>query len=483
MSAPERDGPARWRQIARVTIELTSPLMIGTGGSTAFADNAVVTDANDLPAIPGATLAGVLRAAWRAAGHTPDHNELFGCQDGDEGDRSRLLVSWGAIHGADNVPVPARLPPGAVDADPVLADARGLILRDHVRIGHRGVVDGRGKFDRSAVRAGHRFTFELELDCFTEPAPDDDTLRRLIDLLHHPAVRLGGATRAGLGAFTVARAVVRTFDLKRDLDAYLELGAELRDAGGDLERYTPTPRGAAGRRFCLRLEPAEPFAIGGGDPDTWPRPKGRSREQSPPDLLPCREARIEWPDDRGRLGDAHWCVPATAIKGALRHRTAFWLRALDEQWVGTHLERPATHSDFDPWGPQALPGIQRLFGHVHDERTGTGAQTDDTESGAPGRVLLSDARPAGATPRTATHVSIDRFTGAPMDGHLFEDEALEGGTLDVELVLVDAPDDAPETKAFLRAVEDLCNERLQLGAGFGRGYGFFRGQLIEETER
>ena len=476
---PER--PARWRHVARLTIELTSPLLIGTGRGTTFADNTVVCDANDLPALPGTSLAGVLRAAWLTRHPDSDADALFGYQEGEEGMRSRLLVSWGAIHTRTDVAVSSRMSLGDIENDPVLLDARALMLRDHVRIGHRGVVDGRGKFDRSAVRAGHRFTFELELECHSEAQHDSDLLVGMVDLLADPAVRLGAATRAGLGAFRVVRAMCGRFDLYKDAAEYASLAVELSDPEPRLAPVEWQTAARVGDVVRLELEPVEPWVIGGGDPEAW-IPDGPRDRVTPPDLLPYREARIEWsPDGGGRVGTPQFCVPATAIKGALRHRTAFWLRAASEQWNDREPGGVPGHGDFDSYGPQALAPIRELFGHVHDTVVGVGAATDDSESGVPGRVFVSDAWPKDVRRRTSTHVSIDRFTGEPMRGHLFEDEALEGGTLEVELVVLpprkksDDPDtDTAARDALQRAVDDLCEERLQIGAGFGRGYGWFR---------
>ncbi len=61
-------------------------------------DSALVTDANDLPAIPGSSLAGVLRHLWRGTYGSHTHDDaLFGYQSGNLGDASRLAISWGAL--------------------------------------------------------------------------------------------------------------------------------------------------------------------------------------------------------------------------------------------------------------------------------------------------------------------------------------------------------------------------------------------------
>jgi len=474
------NATARYRYIARVTVELRSPLLIGSGATTAFTDNAVVVDARDLPALPATSLAGVLRAAWRSLHDVEAEERLFGYQKGDEGARSRVSLSWGEIHDAKDGPVG---PDTNVDRDPVLLDARTLLFRDHVRIDHRGTVDGRGKFDRSAVRAGHRFSFEIELE---SDEADPTTLEALVLALHDPAVRLGGGTRSGLGAFRVDRYALWDFDLREaaDLEAYAAFPSALYKRPKDMKEKRPPPTSSGAARVVLDLEPEEPWLVGGGDPDEWEAPHGRSPDDTP-DMLPYRERRVVWSGGRGELSRPGLCVPATAVKGALRHRTAFHVRAKLGIWAGdpkTASVSESTH-DLDPWGPQQLEEIRSLFGDLHATKAQGRGDRVEEGTGCPGRVFISDARPTGTERRTSTHVSIDRFTGAPLDGHLFEDEALEGGRLEVELVV--AP---PETEgeveeraawAFERALEDLCHGRLQLGAGYGKGYGWFRGTRKE----
>ena len=47
----------RYRQIARVTFEITTPLAVGSGNKDITTDSVVMKDVNELPYIPGTTLA------------------------------------------------------------------------------------------------------------------------------------------------------------------------------------------------------------------------------------------------------------------------------------------------------------------------------------------------------------------------------------------------------------------------------------------
>ena len=57
--------------LIRCTIELDSPLIIGTGKGDSLHDAVFVQDANGLPVIPGTTIAGVLRDRWQRSASPP----------------------------------------------------------------------------------------------------------------------------------------------------------------------------------------------------------------------------------------------------------------------------------------------------------------------------------------------------------------------------------------------------------------------------
>jgi hypothetical protein len=110
-----------------------------------------------------------------------------------------------------------------------------------------------------------------------------------------------------------------------------------------------------------------------------------------------------------------------------------------------------------------------------------------------GRVYVSDVVVATAeVSETATlrsgatyqqHVSLDRFTSAPLAGHLFSEAMLYETELAIDVVVdLAGPGDAgrpldlrDELQALRRALRDLCKGRLALGAAGARGHGTFTG--------
>lgn len=462
------------RTVARVTIEIEAPLSIATGQAGKFGDNEVVLDANDLPAIPATTLAGVVRNRWTDLGRPDSADVVFGFQTKDAGLRSRISFSWAHIHDEHDRPVTGLRPPDSLISDRILRYAL-TEKRDHVRLSHRGVVDGRGKFDRVSVVAGHRFTFEIEEE---SPLRVGDENRAFVDvivsLLADKTLRFGGRTRSGLGAFRVIRWAKGIFDLSQSdqLEAYGALPSNLGEKTEHLMDQVVPESEVPNTRITkqLVLTAVEPWVVSGDDP---PR-------KGDPDISPMTTSAVVWPNqERGQaypeLKEAGWyLLPGSAIKGALRHRTAYHLRVLRGCWahkVSQPEDQPKGRvGDIEPYSPEIDPnldGFAALFGCVNN---------GDEDGGNPGCVFVSDVRvESGARTLELPHVSIDRFTGGALPGFLFKEKVLFDApiSIDLEIDLGAGTVPADVRSAFDLAVADLCEGRLSLGGGFGRGLGWF----------
>lgn len=448
--------------LARVTVETTAPLTITTDRGDDLVDSICVTDPNGLPTLPGTSLAGVLRHA------TKNTDRLFGDQKGKESFRSRVHVSWAQVHDENNKPVSmaprARASEGRSD---FLTFLETGVVRDHVRLNKRGVAHDTGKYDERLVPRGARFTFELRVD---QVAGGDATkeLDALLSALRSKSLRVGGRTRRGYGALKVVAVRRRTFVLSRKQDK--ELWSELKraleeDVSSVLNERDGSGDGPATGHAVLELKPLDYWLFGGGEPTraAHRRPGGEVA------MIPKTERAIIWSGDRGRVVDetaSENLVQGTSIKGALRHRAAFHLRRIQKQWAG---------SDKAPKGDDE-DGLEALFGKVKD-----------AVDGIAGRVFVSDTYLAtsesGPRDGTLDHVSIDRFTGAPMDGMLFREAPLYKGTLAVDLVVDTRGELDPDVRrAFWAALEDLQQGRLAVGGGSSRGHGFFEGKLLRGDE-
>lgn len=454
------DAALRYAQVLRVVIETTSPMLVGTGRGDALRDALFVTDANGLPAIPGTTIAGLLRHAWRAAHTDVPVEDLFGFAGAgnDEGAASRLHIGWAVMHDANDRPVPP-----LADRNRLLEDTlcRPLLTqppptRDHVRLNARGTVDGAGKFDRCYVPAGHRFTVEIR---YHTNEADDPVPARLLALLAGGSIRFGQATRSGYGAFRVLRARVARFDF-RDAQAiadYARLPAPLDDNTGF--RDCPVVADASGTSHWLHVELSvtseQGFRIGGGK-------TARVNAGKPADLLPFTARRVHWQRQGGGEQAAgsklEVIVTGSGLRGALAHRVAFHHNRLTGRWADDGADTAAVNE-----------AVVALFGDARDD-------ADDGPAGQPGIVWFEDMT-VDDSAMQRWHNGIDRFTGGVRDGVLFSEETVVARQPLKLALRIDTrrPLSPVIRRAFGEALADLCEGRLALGAAGARGHGYFRG--------
>lgn len=452
--------------LLRVTIEMTTASIVTAGEAGGVVDAVFVTDANGLPYIPGTSIAGVLRHALAGEGDPDtdkDCREAFGYQAGNEAQASRIRISGAQVHDSHDRPVPFIGVEVDDNHDVVLRTLLKGGVRDHVRIGEHGAVDGDGKYDQRIVPAGARFTFEVTID-----KDANFEVAELLGLLQSPAVRLGGHSRRGLGAFKVVRALHRRFDLRKkdDWAAWGRLPVALHlSAEGLVNRPVPTPGTRAGMvTGTIELVAVDTF-LTQGRVATGREPKSTNRDGSARDVskrVPLSEPRITWTAGASARGEvardttAPWLVPGSGIKGALRHRTLFHARRL-------RIVDPAT------WDVDPDLAVNALFGAIKSR--------DLDDSGQPGRVFIDDVQ-IGTQAKAAVlqHVSLDRLTQGPMSGLLFDEVALLGVPLSVP-ISIELRADLPKLalEAFHCAVGDLCEGRLPLGAG--RSHGRFKGKV------
>lgn len=470
--------------LARVTIELSAPLGIGSGYARDLEDRPCVLDASGLPAIPGSSLAGVLRSAICARRDPVKAEQAFGYQAKDKGSPSRIEVSWGHVHDSENSPAATRVT--TLD-DPLLMGLRIPVVRDHVRIDGFGAGAEHGKYDESLVPRGARFTFEVVVH---DGSPV--SLAEIVSLLRGGKLRLGGGTRRGHGAFEVVQVRGRRFDLRvpEHRTVFERLPRTIRTvvSSKDLpvvEEASPDAGTPGEIDVVLELRPSDFLLVGQGEPMP---PDPVPEEWRVPDIHPVHEPWIQWNQGKGVLQNRAYLVPGTALKGALRHRTAFHAYRLARRFA-----EAATFADAEPMPPE----IALLFGEIKRSHNDEGGE----DTGRPGHVFVDDCWFAHEPQRHCLdHVSIDRFSGAPLDGHLFREEALWFGKetpplrfrLRVENLQLETATDPTgggdeaiirrARAAFLCAIRDLCAGRLPIGSAAGRGHGTMTGEVPKEVE-
>ncbi|MCR4938733.1 MAG: hypothetical protein K5930_01330 [Treponemataceae bacterium] len=427
---------------AEITIEAVTPLVLASGKSGNFFDIELVRDANGLPAIPGTTIAGILRHAFQNQSDEKSANLFFGFQAKNEGHSSSLEVSWAYVHDSNNAIHKSFYPVSKIDDDPILKELyikdNPDFKRDHVNLTEKGVAKNNGKFDRYFVPSGSRFTFSIG---FWSENEKDDNWSKILNLLFSPSFRIGASGRAGYGN-------IKVIDIKIPKKDWFDLSED------NLESFKVCSKNLSLGNFNNEIEKKEiklqfplGFRIGGGSTSFL------SSKHSP-DILPYSERIIKWDGNVGAFeSNPRITIPGSAIKGALRHRTAYHLARINKKWAVNNAS--------------ADDGLADLFGFAAN---GNNSQN----TGKAGKLLFTDLYLKESETYELSRNSIDRFTGGTLDGALFQEENVKNNTAFETCIYLDKNIDktSNEYKAFEWALEDLQAGRLALGGGSGHGLGF-----------
>lgn len=469
MEKKNKEKPIDHRFLARVIIEAATPLAAHSGDREVQTDALVIRDVNGLPYIPGSSISGVIRHAWKDAEN--DVDKLFGFQknpyqvkkDEPDGLGSRIIITEARILNSKGEVVDGFCP-DEIANDSLLKEYVNLPVRQHVRITHKGVAADKGKFDEQVVFMGTRFCFEMEMLGYKEEA---ETFAKLLSVLNQSTFRLGGSSRKGFGKIEVKE--ILYCSLAIDDKAYLEKSSNLENS---LAWYKKNNKNLPNTkvvnkqttRLCYQLRPENFFLFGSGFGD------------DDADLTPVKEQKVTWKNGVGELANYEYLIPASSVKGALAHRTAFYFNQLDGFFAdGKTKEEVEAHTG------NKNEAVRLLFGCEGDEQ-GEGKQR--------GNVMLSDMFINATQEKIFNHVAIDRFTGGGIDGALFAEKAAywhndcqDEYPLKLEILIdkqsmekVDKKGIKEKAlKAFDMALDDLCNGLLPLGGGVNKGHGIFNG--------
>ena len=464
-----------YRHLIQITLETEAPLRIGSGEKNVLTDSLVVRDINGLPFIPGTTLAGILAHAL----NREEKERIMGSQE--EG--SRLIVTEAKLLDRNGCVMDGIVDWTCSDEENkvFLKSYEQLPIRQHVRIGHKGTTENSGKFDEEAVLKGSRFCFELELMSADKEASEQE-VQTLLSAIHSPVFRIGSGNHSGFGEIRVVKCLAKSLDLTNEQDLDLYLGKSSRignpwDAWSDVSVNQPeTIEGWAHYRLTLQPEDFILFGSGLGSPD------------SSADMDYVREISIDWNSGKGTIvaQEQNILIPASSVKGALSHRTAFHYNRLS----GAFLQDDGTLPN--RMDPQAVTGqhntaVRRIFG-AEGTRNKESNKTDGKRRGC---ILISEILQQTTADTTGSkilnHVSIDRFTGGAIDGALFQEQTLyakdESFRIDIlveENAFRNESDNTYDEnipKAFEAALKDIAAGLLPLGGGTNRGNGTFTGNV------
>lgn len=436
------------RLLARVVVEAKTPLAIGTGEKDIFTDSLVATDVNGLPYIPGSSIAGVVRAMI----DSEKKSLLFGYQEKKLGHGSEIMFTEARILDSTGTPVDGIVSKTVIQKDPLLEKYSNLPIRNHVRLSDKGTAADMGKFDEQIVFAGSRFCFEIEI------VSDQDgvgNLEKVLQSLKSNSFRLGGGTRKGFGEISIVELKSRTLDLTQadNLELYIAKSSNLKESGRwtgweDADK-TATPD-EQWDEYSLTLRPEDFILFGSGLGD----------EEGDADMTTVKASKVEWSCGIGELKEQLVLIPATSLKGALRHRTAYHYNRVK----GVKAE-DLSAGDVKSVLVDNEAEIE-LFGQCKDDKI------------TRGNVIFNDIIEGEVPSKIMQHIAVDKFTGGTISGALFAEQVdyAKGNTFKTT-ILVNKDVKAEFVNAFELSLKDLVNGLLPLGGGVNRGHGFFQGAI------
>lgn len=515
------------RYLARIVIEATSPLTIGSGQKGLLTDRLIARDSNDLPYIPGTSLAGITRHALKVSINDEAlTDQLFGFhEEGNShgGQGSRIIFSQGYLISGEDY----RVMEGRQTVDfskGFFSNYRKLPVRDHVRISAKGSAMKHGKYDEELVYKGSRFCFEIELEGRDE---DQEAWELIMKVLHNPLTRIGSGSRKGFGQFKVITCKEIYFDLrnKNELYSFLNHSASLNSNIDHWKNYNSESKQENSNwvHYRVTLTPDNFYLFGSGTVD------------QEADTGPKTETIIIWENKTGEISKQMYLIPASSIKGALAHRVAFHYNRISGNSIEseiekgninkTNLDKEKIAEDFkalfskdfsktdsaDPsWNQHKemldslnidewinnnedyqifhnsttaeIKRIKNSGGYTEKENKAVkelfGITGDRGKRGQRGHILLSDIyidkKEAGT--KTFDHVSIDRFTGGGRHGALYNEIVINTRSFTMDLFVEKVSIEDPEIKQALeKSLQDLVEGRLQLGGNVNRGHGAFSG--------
>lgn len=433
------------RHIAHIVIEAQTPLKVGSNASDFLQDSPVQKDWNGLPMILGTSIAGVLRKDFKG-----DKNKLFGDEDSNNKDAkgSEIIIS-NALLLYENQKVCEEL---LLEKSKLLQIFENLPIREHTAITEKGVARDNSKFDEEVVYKGTRFKFSIEMI-----EDDKKSFEAILNLLYKNSFRIGGGSTKGFGK-------IKVIEIKRasfTKNTYKNYSSSLNYVGlalpnnddfllGDTQPTDYTT-------YKLTIKPDDFFMFGSGFGD------------SDADATPVYERVIDY--HNAKLKDKEILIPASSIKGALAHRSAFYYNK-------EMLKQKKDHTQVG----ENNEAVKAIFGHKKE-------LVNDKELGQKGKILISDCfkkikdEDAEAAEKTFDHVSIDRFTGGAIDGALFQEKTLaDDREYEIE-ILLEKNITQEYIEAFELALKDICSGMLPLGGMTTKGHGVFSGELYRDGEK
>lgn len=445
------------RILAHIIFEADSALRFGCGDFDMLYDSPIQRDFNGLPLILGTSICGVIRANAKEIFSQSEIENLFGFSKGREDSSSKIIFSNALLLDEKMQVCESLIPFSALKKSKFLSHFLHLPQRQHNAIGYQGVCKDSAKFDEEVIFQGTRFKCAMEMKCKNER--DKEDFFKVLNLFYSPYIRFGAGSTKGFG-------VIKALEIRYEiLQNPFSKSSSLNESLSTI--FTPkdfVPKSHF-THYALTLTPENVFLFGSGFGD------------EDADSIAVSEKVVDYA--KGTLSEAKLLIPASSIKGAISQRTKFYIN----QYLDNFIDSAESTSDSSDTKSAQIHAT--LFGSANNE----------TNQPTKGQILVRDMYLDYDEKRDSqifVHNSIDRFSASVIDGALFQEKATFAPTpnLCIDIFVATSPikshnpqDFATATNAFEKALIDICNGALPLGAMSSKGHGFFSGDLHKNGEK
>lgn len=459
------------------TLLTTSPLHIGSATDDAETDMPLARNGRGEFYIPGTSLAGPL-SSWFADAYPQSHQDLFGFADKKEKKNSKTGKTTVENLGHASL---------VLVEDTILQGGSVPEIRDGVGIDRWSGAAADGiKYDREILPEGTKFRFEMAVEIKPDGKEEQSKaqIAHMVAALKDGKIPIGGSKTRGLGK-------VKLKDIKVKQENLLERTGILAMLKGVGEKdfslrefdqrgqHKPTARHLL--NIAIDWEPDGPLMV------------KADAEGVAVDMLPLFSGK-------GETGKLARVIPGSSLKGPLR--------SCGERIVATLMDAPCLSQPRPNEGRKRFLEqmdrfdlIRKLFGdrgRKDDNPSSNGITWDYGLSALsvvdcycdsdlinrhdwPKLVRESEMKDVaelagGKNLQPATHVAIDRWTGAAADGALYSTlEPFNGKWQKIELQLdldrLPEEDRNPALALLVLILREMAQGRIPLGYGTNRGMG------------
>lgn len=412
------------------TLQLDSPLLIGTGKETDSpdADIHVLKDANDQPFIPGTSVTGVLR-----------HIMLQ-----ENAEKGRLLFGYSENNGdteQDSLQ-------SAIAIQDILLENTEIVIRDGVCIDfYTGIAKEGQKYNYEAIErslpdhmASGEFRMQVTLRQYlVDKLPDWKVMVQQLTNQLVSGIQIGALTSKGFGRVSVPDIEAGIYDFTKFSDVRHWL---LQEPGETIYK---------GQKK-IQLQPGTFVITGHFSLKSSLLIRSQNIERENLYVESSCDSYIGQGDDVDVVpmrSGSDYLIPGTTIKGVLRHHSDYILQSMGKENI-------------------MVSEIKDLMG------------CSDKQSIKKSRFFTDEVyiNPESVTATAQTRNAIDRFTGSTMDAKLFTEKALwqtdkKKTTVTIRYTISQSHDWERGLALFL--LKDLCTGHVAIGGDKAVGRGYLQG--------